>query len=64
MKKQSSTPRDDHDEGLDDTMQQADKKRSTSQSNPPWTTTGKVTSPKFGAAGSGGAEYEPGPEGD
>jgi hypothetical protein len=26
--------------------------------NPPHTTTGKVTSPKFGSAGSGGLEYE------
>jgi hypothetical protein len=32
--------------------------------NPPWTTTGPITSPKFGAAGSGGAEFEPGPEED
>lgn len=32
--------------------------------NPPHTTTGKVTSPKFGSAGSGGAELEPGPERD
>ena len=29
---------------------------------PPHTTTGKITSPKFGSAGSGGAELEPGPE--
>ena len=29
---------------------------------PPHTTTGKMTSPKFGSAGSGGAELEPGPE--
>jgi len=28
--------------------------------NPPHTTTGKITSPKFGSAGSGGAELEPG----
>ena len=33
-------------------------------SNPPHTTTGKVTAPKFGSAGSGGAELEPGPERD
>lgn len=33
-------------------------------SNPPHTTTGKITSPKFGAAGSGGLENEPGPERD
>jgi len=26
--------------------------------NPPHTTTGKITSPKFGSAGSGGLEYE------
>jgi hypothetical protein len=32
--------------------------------NPPRTTTGKWTSPKFGSAGSGGAELEPGPERD
>lgn len=28
--------------------------------NPPHTTTGKITSPKFGSAGSGGLELEPG----
>ncbi|HEY3133877.1 MAG TPA: hypothetical protein VGJ47_04540 [Gemmatimonadaceae bacterium] len=32
--------------------------------NPPHTTKGKFTSPKFGSAGSGGAELEPGPERD
>ena len=32
--------------------------------NPPRTTTGKFTAPKFGSAGSGGAEFEPGPERD
>jgi hypothetical protein len=32
--------------------------------NPPRTTTGKVTAPKFGSAGSGGAEYEGGLEKD
>ena len=32
--------------------------------NPPRTTTGNITSPKFGSAGSGGAELEPGPERD
>lgn len=30
--------------------------------NPPRTTTGKITAPKFGSAGSGGLELEPGPE--
>jgi YHS domain-containing protein len=29
---------------------------------PPHTTTGRMTAPKFGSAGSGGLEYEPGPE--
>ncbi len=32
--------------------------------NPPRTTKGKITAPKFGSAGSGGAEFEPGPERD
>jgi hypothetical protein len=32
--------------------------------NPPRTTTGNFTAPKFGSAGSGGAELEPGPERD
>lgn len=32
--------------------------------NPPHTTTGNFTAPKFGSAGSGGAEFEPGPERD
>lgn len=29
---------------------------------PPFTKTGPLVAPKFGAAGSGGAEYEPGPD--
>ena len=32
--------------------------------DPPRTTEGWLTTPKFGAAGSGGAEYEPGEEKD
>ena len=36
----------------------------TERPNPPRTTTGGWTSPKFGSAGSGGAELEPGPERD
>jgi hypothetical protein len=32
--------------------------------NPPHTTTGPITAPKFGSAGSGGLENEPGPERD
>lgn len=34
------------------------------QPNPPRTTDGGITAPKFGSAGSGGAELEPGPERD
>ena len=41
---------DPNDEVLDDV-----------EPNPPHTTTGRMTSPKFGSAGSGGAELEPGP---
>ena len=33
-----------------------------SADEPPYTTTAKMTSPKFGSAGSGGAELEPGPK--
>lgn len=36
--------------------------RDTAETNPPRTTTGKMTSPKFGSATSGGGEFEPGPE--
>lgn len=32
--------------------------------NPPRTTAGGITAPKFGSSGSGGAELEPGPERD
>jgi hypothetical protein len=32
--------------------------------NPPRTTTGPITAPKFGSATSGGGELEPGPERD
>ena len=50
-------PRGDHvpDPTRDDT-EQVD-----TEANPPHTTTGKVTAPKFGSAGSGGLELEPGP---
>jgi hypothetical protein len=41
---------DPNDEVLDDV-----------EPNPPRTTTERMTSPKFGSAGSGGAELEPGP---
>ncbi len=38
-----------------------DLERDEQEVNPPRTTTGPMTSPKFGSAGSGGAELEPGP---
>jgi hypothetical protein len=37
---------------------------SIDEPNPPRTTRGIFTAPKFGSAGSGGAEFEPGPERD
>jgi hypothetical protein len=46
----------------------ADRKAKESNSrdtaNPPRTTTGNFTAPKFGSATSGGGEFEPGPERD
>ncbi len=42
-----------------------DNPSSEEEANPPRTTTdGWLTVPKFGSAGSGGAELEPGPERD
>ena len=43
---------------------ESDRALGDESQNPPRTTTGKWTSPKFGSAGSGGAELEPGPERD
>lgn len=37
-----------------------EEKKAKQAPNPPRTTTGWLTSPKFGSAGSGGAEFEPG----
>lgn len=50
----------------DDVIETPDEKdeRSTEGPNAPRTTAGGWTSPKFGSAGSGGAELEPGPERD
>ncbi len=42
----------------------AANKPAKNATNPPRTTKGWLTSPKFGSAGSGGAEFEPGPERD
>ncbi|HET7613593.1 MAG TPA: hypothetical protein VFK26_06670 [Gemmatimonadaceae bacterium] len=42
-----------------------DRTRDRDDVNPPRTTSGKnFTAPKFGSAGSGGLEFEPGPERD
>jgi len=42
---------------------QADPDRyATEQHEPPYTVTKHMTAPKFGSAGSGGADLEPGPE--
>jgi hypothetical protein len=51
---------------LDDTQEIAavPKEPQEDAPNPPRTTTHGWTSPKFGSAGSGGAELEPGPERD
>jgi hypothetical protein len=45
--------------GHPETVEKREKKASDrDDKNPPHTTTGKVSAPKFGSAGSGGAEYE------
>lgn len=47
-----------------DRNQEHDDDRDRDASNPPRTTTGDMTAPKFGSATSGGGEFEPGPERD
>ena len=47
-----------------DASESGDDATTKERPNPPRTTTGVWTSPKFGSAGSGGAELEPGPERD
>src|SRR5688500_12653651 len=45
--------------GHPETVEKRDpEKTERDEKNPPRTSTGKVTSPKFGSAGSGGAEFE------
>lgn len=62
--KEHRDPRDER-ELEDETVreQERDDERAATP-NPPRTTRGAWTSPKFGSAGSGGAELEPGPERD
>jgi len=57
---------DDHRHDLDDTeeISTTDGTLRENAPNPPRTTKGGITAPKFGSAGSGGAELEPGPERD
>jgi len=57
--------RDERDEERNEPLDASEPTDSaTERPNPPRTTTGVWTSPKFGSAGSGGAELEPGPERD
>ena len=48
----------------DEALKEKAKRSGTKAPNPPRTTTGPLTAPKFGSAGGGGAELEPGPERD
>lgn len=48
----------------DDRSNKKNVKQKYDEPNPPRTTTDGITAPKFGSAGSGGAELEPGPERD
>jgi hypothetical protein len=55
--------RTDEKDEMESTADSKTKERNDSP-NPPRTTKGGWTSPKFGSSGSGGAELEPGPERD
>ena len=59
-KRQKERPHEEHDESR--TRPAPDHARDEETANPPRTTTGPLTAPKFGSAGSGGAELEPGPK--
>ena len=52
----------EHDRELD--KQSSDRDLDRDAVNPPRTSTGRMTAPKFGSATSGGGEIEPGPESD
>jgi hypothetical protein len=62
------SPEDEHE--ADKALREAEEKRRKAKPedplhpNPPYTTKHGITAPKFGSAGSGGAENEPGPERD
>jgi hypothetical protein len=55
---------DDREKDLKANPSEAQKKDDAIAPNPPRTTKGGITAPKFGFSGSGGAELEPGPERD
>lgn len=57
----------EHEHNRDDQLhagERANERDRDLGTNPPRTTTGKMTAPKFGSATSGGGEFEPGPERD
>lgn len=54
----------DPEERLGDPDRTRDRSDRARRKDPPRTTHGWLTMPEFGAAGSGGAEYEQGPETD
>ena len=60
----------DHEKGKTNEGSKIDKKDAAdlpdtkNRAQAPHTTKGKMTAPLFGSAGSGGAEFEPGPEKD
>lgn len=66
MARDKDPNRDERDVERDDPLDRSETEEEESRKhpNPPRTTTGVWTSPKFGSAGSGGAELEPGPEKD
>jgi hypothetical protein len=66
MNRDNDRPRDRQTPDPDDveTTTDSDDAPRAVPPNPPRTTAGGWTAPKFGSAGSGGAELEPGPERD
>ena len=66
MDRESEKQLDDRAHDLDDTeeISTTDGTVRREAPNPPRTTKGGLTAPKFGSASSGGGELEPGPERD
>ena len=64
MKDQKSKPRHSPAPATEESKDAKAAKNNKPDSNPPFTTKWGITSPKFGSAGSGGAEDSPGPEAD